>query len=316
VVRHAENAPQAGGIVEDHQLKIAVIINPISGTGRRPDEGRRRAELAAALLEARGLDAEVFVTERARHAYDLARAAIAHGASMCIAWGGDGTINEVASALAFSPVALAVIPSGSGNGLARELAIPLQPGAAFDVAMNGREQLIDAGEIEGRLFFNIAGLGFDARVAHEFAASGHERRGFARYITIAMRELVRFVPDTYTISANGTSLEIRALFIAIANSRQYGNGATIAPGARIDDGALDVVIVSERSPLSAIAQMPLLFAGKVDRLPGVTIIPTTFVEIRSTHQMLYHVDGEPALAGTSLHAKVHPAALRVRVPAQ
>jgi len=297
-------------------LKIAVIINPISGTGRRPDEARRRAELAASLLEARGLDAEVFVTERSRHAYDLARAAMARGVSMCVAWGGDGTINEVASALAFSPVTLAVIPSGSGNGLARELAIPLQPGAAFDIALNGREQLIDAGEIEGRLFFNIAGLGFDARVAHQFAANGHERRGFARYITIAMRELIRFVPDTYTIAANGTSLEIRALFIAIANSRQYGNGATIAPGARIDDGALDVVIVSERSPLTVLAQMPLLFAGKVDRLPGVTIIATTDVEIRSTHQMVYHVDGEPALAGTSVRAKVHPAALRVRVPAQ
>jgi YegS/Rv2252/BmrU family lipid kinase len=235
---------------------------------------------------------------------------------MCIAWGGDGTINEVASALAFSPVTLAVVPSGSGNGLARELAIPMQPGAAFDVALNGREQLIDAGEIEGRLFFNIAGLGFDARVAHEFAAHGHSRRGFARYITIAMRELVRFEPDTYTITANGSRIEIRALFIAIANARQYGNGATIAPGARIDDGALDVVVVGERSPWSAIAQMPLLFAGKVDRLPGVTIIPTAHVEIRARHQIVYHVDGEPALAGTSVHAHVHAAALRVRVPAR
>ncbi|HEY7189835.1 MAG TPA: diacylglycerol kinase family protein [Vicinamibacterales bacterium] len=295
---------------------VAVIINPISGTGRRPDEGRRRAELAASLLDARGLDAEIFVTERARHAHDLAKAAIDRGVSMCIAWGGDGTINEVASALAFSPVALAVVPSGSGNGLARELAIPLQPGGAFDVALNGRDQLIDAGEIEGRLFFNIAGLGFDARVAHQFAATGHERRGFARYIAIAMRELVRFEAGTYTVTANGTCMEIRALFIAIANSRQYGNGATIAPGARIDDGALDVVIVGERSPWWAIAQMPMLFSGKADRLPGVTIIPTAEVEIRANHHMLYHVDGEPAQAGTAVRAHVHSAALRVRVPAK
>ena len=297
-------------------MTIAVIINPISGTGRRPDEARRRAELAATLLDARGLDAEIFVTERARHAHDLAKTAVARGVSMCIAWGGDGTINEVASALAFSPVTLAVVPSGSGNGLARELAIPLQPGHAFDVALNGREQVIDAGEIEGHLFFNIAGLGFDGLVAHEFAAQGHDRRGFARYITIALRELVRFVPDNYTITANGKSIETRALFIAIANSRQYGNGATIAPGARIDDGELDVVIVGERSPWSAMAQLPLLFAGKVDRLPGVTIVPTAQVEIRSTHQMVYHVDGEPALAGTAVHARVHAAALRVRVPAR
>src|SRR5215510_13323523 len=165
----------------------AVIINPISGTGHRPDEARRRAELAAALLDARGIDAEIFVTERAGHARELAQAAVNRGVTLCIAWGGDGTINEVASALTFKPVTLAVIPSGSGNGLARELAIPLKPAGAFDVASTGRDQLIDAGEIDGRLFFNIAGLGFDARVAHQFAASGHERRGFARYITIALR---------------------------------------------------------------------------------------------------------------------------------
>ena len=295
---------------------IAVIINPISGTGRRPDEPRRRAELAASLIERRGLEAEVFLTERGGHARELAQAAVAHGASMCIAWGGDGTINEVASALAFSQVPLAVVPSGSGNGLARELAIPLQPAAAFEVALGGRDQVIDAGEIEGRLFFNVAGLGFDARVAHEFAVTGHARRGFGRYMSIAMRELIRFVPDLYTISANGTQLETRALFIAIANSRQYGNGATIAPGARIDDGALDVVIVGERSPWSAIVQMPALFSGKVDRLPGVTIIATADVEICARHDVIYHVDGEPSLAGKSVRARVHPGALRVRVPAQ
>ena len=295
---------------------IAVIINPISGTGRRPDEARRRAELAASLVERRGLEAEVFVTEHGGHARELAHTAVARGASMCIAWGGDGTINEVASSLAFSNVALAVVPSGSGNGLARELAIPLNPAAAFEVALGGRDQLIDAGEIEGRMFFNVAGLGFDAHVAHEFAETGHARRGFARYISIAVRELIRFVPDQYTISANGTRLETRALFIAIANSRQYGNGATIAPGARIDDGALDVVVVGERSPWSAIAQMPMLFSGKVDRLPGVTIIPTADVEISAQHDMVYHVDGEPALAGRSVRARVHPGVLRVRVPAQ
>jgi diacylglycerol kinase (ATP) len=295
---------------------VAVIINPISGTGRRPDEARRRAELAASLLDARGLEAEIFVTERAGHARELAHAAIARGVSLCIAWGGDGTINEVASALAFGPVALAVIPSGSGNGLARELAIPLNPPAAFGVAANGCDQVIDAGEIEGRLFFNVAGLGFDARVAHQFASQGHERRGFARYITIAMRELMRFKADSYSITANGTSLETRALFIAIANSRQYGNGATIAPGARIDDGTLDIVVVGERSPWSALAQMPMLFSGKVDRLPGVTIIPTAEVEIRAEHEVVYHVDGEPAIAGKSVKARVHAGALRVRVPAK
>jgi len=296
-------------------MRARVVINPIAGPGRTRTLSAC-VDLAKSVLGGHGYDADIQITAGPNDAHRLAREGVDANCDLVVAWGGDGTINEVASALAFTPVTLAVVPSGSGNGLARELAIPLHPGRAFDVALNGREQVIDAGEIEGRLFFNIAGLGFDGRVAHEFAAQGHDRRGFARYITIALRELVRFVPDNYTITANGKSLETRALFIAIANSRQYGNGATIAPGARIDDGELDVVIVGERSPWSAMAQLPLLFAGKVDRLPGVTIIPTARVEIRSTHQMVYHVDGEPALAGTAVHARVHAAALRVRVPAR
>jgi diacylglycerol kinase family enzyme len=143
---------------------------------------------------------------------------------------------------------------------------------------------------------------------------GHAKRGFGRYITIALRELIRFEAANYTIVADGTRREIRALFIAIANSRQYGNGATIAPGARIDDGLLDVVVVGERSPWSALVQLPALFSGKVDRLPGVTIIATAAVDITTSQDMFFHVDGEPLLGGRSLQARVHRGALRVRVP--
>src|SRR5688500_4341429 len=117
---------------------VAVIINPISGTGGRIGIARARAERAAALIAARGLDAQVFVTERPGHARELARAVLAQGVSTIVAWGGDGTINEVASVLAFRDATLAVIPSGSGNGLARELCIPFDLERAFDVAFAGR----------------------------------------------------------------------------------------------------------------------------------------------------------------------------------
>ena len=186
------------------QRRTAVIINPISGTGGRPDAARQRAERAAALLAARGVDAEIFVTERGGHARDLAAAMITRGVSLIVAWGGDGTVNEVASALAFTRRArLAVIPSGSGNGLARELGIPLDPAAAFACAVDGQTRVIDCGELDGRLFFNVAGLGLDARVAHEFAAHGLVRRGFARYLEVAARELFTYEPHDHTIVADG-----------------------------------------------------------------------------------------------------------------
>jgi YegS/Rv2252/BmrU family lipid kinase len=244
----------------------------------------------------------------------LVRDALAGGASLVIAWGGDGTINEAASELVFRETALAIIPSGSGNGLARELQIPFEPAAAFRTAFDGRERIIDAGELDGHLFFNVAGLGLDARVAHEFASNGLVRRGFARYAQIAARELFAFEPDEHTIIADGDPLRVRALVVALANGRQYGNGALIAPGASIDDGRLDVVIVAYRSPLVTLAQAPMLFAGRVASLRGVTTRTARHVQITSARPAIYHVDGEPFVGGASLEAAIRPRALRVRTP--
>src|SRR5262249_46695392 len=131
-----------------------------------------------------------------------------------------------------------------------------------------------------------------------------------------LRELFGFEPDHYVITANGTRVETRALLIAIANSRQYGNGATIAPQARVDDGVLDVVIVGERSPWTAMVQIPALFSGKADRLPGVTVLSAAAVEFCGSRPVVYHLDGEPAQSGKTLQAKVHPGALHIRVPTQ
>ena len=294
--------------------RTVIIVNPISGTGGRPNRARRRIADAEAALTSRRLDGRVVVTERSGHGAVLAREALAGGASLVVAWGGDGTINEVASALAFREVSLAVIPSGSGNGLARELKIPCQVDQAFAVAFSGTERVIDAGEIEGRLFFNIAGVGLDADVAHEFAATGLVQRGFSRYIEIATRRLLSFHAGDYRIVADGTAMETRAIVIAIANGRQYGNGAVIAPDAQIDDGKLEVIVVGERSALKAMMQIPMLFSGRIGQVPGISMLPARDVTIESAGRMIYHADGEPCDGGTSIRARIRPAALRVRVP--
>jgi diacylglycerol kinase (ATP) len=294
--------------------RVAVILNPISGTGGRPELAKRRIADAEAALATRGLDGRVLVTERAGHGSALVREAVAAGASLVVAWGGDGTINEVASELAFSDVSLAVIPSGSGNGLARELNIPLDAGKAFAVALDGSERVIDAGQIEGRLFFNVAGVGLDAQVAHEFAVTGLQRRGFGRYIEIASRQLFSFRAGEYEIVADGVTWRSKALVVALANGRQYGNGAIIAPDARIDDGRLEVIVVGERTALKAMTQMPMLFKGRIGQVPGITMTPAREVTISSAGPMIYHADGEPCVGGTSIRARIRPRALRVRVP--
>ena len=294
---------------------IAVIINPISGTGGHIEVGRARAAYAADLIVSRGGDPSlVFLTERAGHARELATAAIARGVSTVVAWGGDGTMNEVASALAFTGTALAMVPSGSGNGLARELRIPFDPAAALGVAYTGREVVIDAGDIAGRLFFNIAGIGLDARVAHRFGVDGLERRGFYRYMELTIGELRRYVPDRLTVTTSSSSTTQPVLLVAIANGRQYGNGAIIAPDARLDDGRLDVVIVGHRSAWRACLELPLIFMGCVGNVGGVTMEAAQSVEVTSPHPVLYHLDGEPIAGSLSIRAQARPRALRIKVP--
>ena len=294
---------------------IAVIINPISGTGGHIDIGRARAAYSADLIASRGGDPSlVFLTERAGHARELTTAAIARGVSTVVAWGGDGTMNEVASALAFTGTTLAMVPSGSGNGLARELRIPFDRAAALDLAFRGREIVIDAGDIGGRLFFNIAGIGLDARVAHRFDVEGLERRGFYRYMELTIKELRGYVPDRLTVTTPSSSITQPVLLVAIANGRQYGNGAIIAPDARLDDGRLDVVIVGHRSALRACLELPLIFMGRAGNVGGVTMEAAESVEVTSPHPVLYHLDGEPIAGTLSIRAQARPRAVRIKVP--
>jgi len=291
--------------------RVAVIINPISGLGVRPDAARLRAELAAACIEAHRVDADIFVTERRHHAHELAHAAVANGARTVIAWGGDGTVNEVASALVFRDAALGVVPSGSGNGLARELALPFEPRAAFEVALGVGRRRIDAGELGGHLFFNVAGVGLDADVAHRFAAGGLVRRGLAMYVARSTQAIWSYRAVPTTLCVDGVTRQVRPLLIAFANARQYGNGALIAPQARIDDGKLDIVVIDDRSVLGIIRRVPALFRGELASVPGVTMHAAVAARLTAPGSIRYHVDGEPCESSGSLHAAARPSALVV-----
>jgi YegS/Rv2252/BmrU family lipid kinase len=292
---------------------MTVIINPVSGTGARPGEARRRWELASSRLRARSLAPDVQLTEGPGHARALAAAARDAGAAVVVAWGGDGTVNEVASALVGTSTALGIVPSGSGNGLARELKLPRDPAAALDVALDGAERVVDAGELDGRIFVNIAGVGLDARIARRFADCGTRRRGLRLYVESTLRELTTFRADDLVLSCDGVESSVKPLILALANARQYGNGAIIAPDAKLDDGHLDLVVVQDRTWPATLRQIPKLFSGRIGAAPGVQITPVTELTLTSNVPLVYHVDGEPCCGGTSIRARVLPGALRVRV---
>ena len=294
---------------------FTLIINPIAGRARR-DGNARRVELARAALASCGEAVSIAVSERRGHVRELAQDALRAGSRFVMVWGGDGTVNEAGSVLMGTAVPLAIIPAGSGNGLARELGVPLQPGAAIAAALRATPRAIDAGELNGRPFFNIAGVGFDAHIASRFDRA--KRRGLVTYVRVSARELLTYRSMTYRIDCGcGTerpasvAFSQKALLVTIANSRQFGNGARIAPFARIDDGRLDLVVYEEASRFATICALPRLFTGGIERVRGVTMRQIDRARIESDVPMAVHVDGEPAEGGTSLEIRVLPKALNV-----
>jgi diacylglycerol kinase (ATP) len=288
-------------------LSIAIIINPVSGGGG--DRGRVRAARAAAALEILGLESEVLLSERRGHARELAAAAVGRGARLLVAWGGDGTMNEVASALVGTPAALGLIPSGSGNGLARTLNIPNDPTQALAAACRAQPRLIDGGLCEGEWFFSVAGVGFDAHVAARFDRAGIEKRGLLTYVRVAVRDTLSYTPSRYTI--DGVRTREPALLVTVANASQFGNGARIAPTAAVDDGLLDLVVVEERSRLASLLAVPWLFTGGIASVRGVSIRKVTNVVIEGDAPVPYHLDGEPKAPANRLGICVRPAVLRM-----
>ena len=266
------------------------------------------------MLAAHGAAGTVRLTEGPGHAHELARAAVAARASLVCAWGGDGTVNEVARAVTGTGTALGIVPAGSGNGLARELGIPADAERALTVALGRRERVIDVGEVEGRLFVNVAGIGLDAHIAARFNERHSARRGLWPYVAIGTREILRYRAREYSIRVGGETWEERALVIVCANARQYGGGAVVAPAARPDDGHLDLLVVAARPALVAMRDALHLFRGTMDRAPGVRTARTPVVEIAGREPILFHVDGEAVTGGLSVTVRVRPAMLRVRVP--
>lgn len=291
--------------------RVAVLINPRAGVRGQRAVGARTA-LARDVLRARGGDGQVLVADGPGRGREAAQALVAQGVDTVVVWGGDGTINEVASELVSRGVTLGIVPSGSGNGLARELGLDRDPRRALEVALRGAVRRIDAGELGGRLFFNVAGVGFDAHLAAAFNTG--PRRGLGGYVKAVVREVATYEPARYQVTADDVPSEGAALFVAVANTRQYGSHAMVAPHARPDDGLLELVVVPALSVPAILWQAPRLFAGTLQRLKGVRTYSVRAGAIAAAAPLTFHVDGEVVSGSRSLTVGVRARALAVRVP--
>ncbi len=295
-------------------MKATVVINPIAGPGRSRTLDACSA-LARESLGRAGFAVDVHITTGPDDAQRFAAAAVSAGHDLVAAWGGDGTVNGVGAALAGSPVAMAIIPGGSGNGLARDLGVPLDAASAFEVAATGTTRVIDAGELDGSLFFNVAGIGLDASIANRMALPG-ARRGLAGYVIATLSELPAYRARDYAITfpeSEAAPIASPALFVALANSRQYGNGAQIAPHALLDDGQIDIVLVRPLSLMGVALRIPAFFNGTLKADESVLMRTAAQAAISSDRDIWFHVDGEPRRGSKTILLRTRQRTLVVRV---
>jgi YegS/Rv2252/BmrU family lipid kinase len=229
-----------------------------------------------------------------------------------VAVGGDGTVNEVARGLLHSDTALGIIPMGSGNGLARHLHLPLNFRKAIETIRSGDTQIIDAAEINEKIFFCTAGVGFDALIGNLFNQRG--KRGLYHYIGLSTKKALQYMPREYLIHIDGTSLRRRAFLITVANASQWGNNAYIAPEANISDGWLDIVILNEYSLIEAPLLLPRLFTRTIHKAWSTEMLRGRQIRIVRAKDDYVHFDGESAVMGKAIDINIIPLALKVIIP--
>lgn len=284
--------------------KIVFVINPNSGT-HGPSSILEHLEKGMA----DEFDWSTCLTEKANHATELAAEAVKNGAVAVVAVGGDGTVNEVGKALIGTEIALGVIPSGSGNGFARHLKIPLSEKAAIQRIKAFETIRIDTATVNGIPFLSTVGLGFDAQVGWRF--SELDQRGMTSYIKASADTFFKFKPETYQLNIDGKELETKAFLINFANVGQYGNNAWIAPSASVTDGKLNVCILKEFPAHRAPEILFRLFNRQIEESKFYQMIHAKRILVKNPKK--FQLDGEPLESDEDLQIAVNPSSLNVIV---
>lgn len=291
-------------------MKARAILNPRAGLAARRalhalENHSFWRGIEVVTTKARG-DARTFATEAAAAGYDTV-----------LSIGGDGTANEAAWGLIGTETALGLVPMGSGNGLARTLGIPLRAEPAVDALAHAVRRRMDVGMVNKRPFLNVAGAGFDAQVGADFHAHGLRggRRGVFTYVRLSLTRTWSYRAEEWRLDAGEGHFEGRALVVAFVNGRQYGGGAVVAPGARLDDGLLDVVVIEDAPGVEMVWNATRLFMGTIEKFRRYKHYPAKVAVLEGGGMFVHHRDGEPEDNAPKLEVSVQPLALAILVPA-
>jgi len=286
---------------------ITFIVNPISGTQSKDE----LPDVIAQVLDPERFEWEVLTTQYAGHAALLAKECAEAGVHIVAAVGGDGTVNEVARALVHTPTALAIVPSGSGNGLARHLCLPIDLNKALEIINRDQVEQFDYGVINDLPFFCTCGMGFDAFISLKFAEAG--KRGPITYVENVLKEGLKYQPETYIVSDTTGTHRYKAFLIACANASQYGNNAYIAPGATMKDGEMDVIIMEPFNALDAPSIAVDLFSKTLTQNSKIKTFRTRELHVHRSGEGAIHYDGDPIMTGPDIDIHMEPLGINIVV---
>ena len=284
---------------------IAFIINPISGTQNK----KKLPKQIQQLLDQEQWLPNIVFTERAGHATELAQQFARMGFDAVVAVGGDGTVNEVARGLRDTETAMGILPMGSGNGFARHLGIPVQTTRAIEMLNHCEPIRADYGLANGRLFVSTCGTGFDALIADQFA--GSTKRGFKTYFENIVKDVLTYKAQTYHLIGEGINVTHKAFLITFANASQWGYEAYIAPKASIQDGKMDICIMSSSALLGVPGLALRLFTKSIDNSLFMDTIRTREITLKREEAAPFHIDGDPVEMPKDIHIRIVPDGLKV-----
>ena len=296
--------------------KIIYVINPISGTKSKSD----LQQFVEAKTKERGIPYSVFPSVADGNYSFLHSIIKEEKISDIVIAGGDGTISSVVGSLLNENINFGIIPCGSGNGLAHTAKILKQPAKALDIIFNGKASAIDGFFINDRFACMLAGLGFDAKVAHEFA--DHPKRGLMTYAQLTLKNFFFINPFRFELKFDKVKIDTDAFFISIANSNQFGNNFKIAPKASLSDGLLDIVIVTAQNKVSFVLQTLKQMVGwnvmeassVITKKSGVIYFQTDKIEIINHSQAPLHIDGDPAETPAKLAIEINKKCFKLIQP--
>lgn len=286
--------------------KIRFIVNPISGIGKQKDI----PHLIENYLDKSKFDFDISYTEYRKHAKSLAYQSSRDGFDIVCAVGGDGSVHEVGTALIGTKTKLAILPTGSGNGLARHLHISLDIKEAIKCINENNSIQMDTVVVNDKPFLGTGGYGFDALIAKRF--DEHDSRGFRSYIKLVAKELLKFSAKKITFEVNGKSRKVSAFLFSIANASEFGNGFCVSPNSSVTDGKLEMCILRPFSIWTAPFIAYRYFKRTADKSKFIEIIPFEKARIKLIDQIA-HYDGEPFDVREELNVEIVPKSLHILV---